>query len=199
MMPSILRRLFAILSALSLMLCIVAVGLWVRSYHTADWLTYQWTSPPDKPYSHHRWSMLSVRGFLTVRFEFVSGGNPQDADNEEWLRNQSDDWAGLRISHDRGDAPWADEHDGVIDSSIGIVPLTVVNRTSIPIRFAAIVTILLMPCVVWCHFAIRRMRRPPIGLCHTCGYDLRASKEKCPECGTTVISVSPPTGAPHLP
>ncbi len=48
-----------------------------------------------------------------------------------------------------------------------------------------------MPCLVFAALPAyslspihHRRKRKKLGLCLKCGYDLRASKERCPECGT---------------
>ena len=39
----------------------------------------------------------------------------------------------------------------------------------------------------WLYTHRRRLHRVRNGLCLRCGYDLRESKDKCPECGTAVV------------
>src|SRR3954471_20038029 len=45
--------------------------------------------------------------------------------------------------------------------------------------------------IYWLLFAPhrRRAKRAKLGLCPTCGYDLRASPDRCPECGRVAATL----------
>ncbi len=48
----------------------------------------------------------------------------------------------------------------------------------------AVIGFLLLPMGLWAGIGWRQRRRAAAGHCVNCGYDLRATPEKCPECGS---------------
>jgi hypothetical protein len=50
----------------------------------------------------------------------------------------------------------------------------------------ALIAALLLPSGLWAWIGWRQRRRVKAGCCVSCGYDLRASLERCPECGREV-------------
>ncbi len=60
----------------------------------------------------------------------------------------------------------------------------------LPLSFAVV------PPLWWLIQRWERVRRRNSGLCRECGYDIRASRERCPECGTPIFD---PAQAPSFP
>jgi hypothetical protein len=187
------------LSILSLLLCVAIIALWLRSYFAGNRIghksligSWQQTFPPHPSYRS------PTGGSIILRYvEFRAGGL------------YFGKWEESRIP---GTAIWMDGRRGwfwskaqsvmltdptavpsrrgfagfhVEDEQAGLNAPTGVRYTRrefrIPLWFAALFTAAL-PLTY--RAARRRLRRrSEKGLCLTCGYDLRATPERCPECG----------------
>jgi hypothetical protein len=177
------------LALLSLLVCVGTMVLWVRSHRIADLLGRE--SATDATGRRCGGSISSGAGGAQVVF---------------WVRHHAatplepgTGWS--RFSH-AVDSKHGAAHQ-VYLSSIGATqflgvawahyqidpsggrggvamgaPTQSVWQLEVPYYLIAVVAALLPACWVW-----RRSRRPRAGCCARCGYDLRATPDRCPECG----------------
>lgn len=180
------RPVFNLLCALSLLLAATVSALWVRGYHRAN--GFWWTSYTDEG------SVLHVR---RIRVIFGHGGVAASAvvEREEELNAQG--WIKAfprgHISHDKPvylnlhepeERPWnwlgfycaayhrRSDHDVMV---------------TLPYWFLLSLTLVLP--ARWLRAARRRRKERRLRAavaCFGCGYDLRASTGRCPECGLEI-------------
>ena len=154
------RRLFTLCSAVSLLLCVLACTLWVRSYWRSDTLLF-----------HARGG--TVYGVGSNRGSLVAG----------WATELKTD-QGRRWRDQRG--PAGDEPHYGLWLGFGL-------RRSGPERLLflphalAVVASAASAGTLWVRHR-RQVRRDRLGLCPACGYDLRATPDRCPECGAVPAS-----------
>lgn len=189
------RRLFTAMSVLSLLLCAATVVLWVRSYWVWDHVTGEFATQPRldpgrgglRQYAFiiDRDSMTlidSIDGCLIFMFTRVSG---EDSDGSG-LANQGWEW---QSSPNHPDRLWP------ILSSLGKFEFSMPHASypqgesvsqinaHLPDWCLAAATAVLP--VVWV-IRFRARNHRAVGRCVKCGYDLRATPHRCPECGTPV-------------
>lgn len=66
------------------------------------------------------------------------------------------------------------------------------NRVNLTFDFAYWVPLLIFASVAWFSLAKLRRHRRLRGHCHACGYDLCATPERCPECGSEQTAAKQP-------
>lgn len=182
------RCLLTILAWLSLLLCLTLAGLWARSY----WHEDPWRLWMD---SNSGWFLVSSSGRITFARQEVIPTNPPSYASADCSIYRTLSVKSLRTSQitatgasltvpprpGRGFAGF--EYADWGNSGIASPPLGFRFRAvTAPHWFWILLTGI--PPAIWFHHRRRHALRLRRGLCLTCGYDLRASKERCPECGT---------------
>ena len=179
-MRPLARRLFTLCSAASLLLCVAVCVLWARSY----------ANGPINA-GHRTWRPtasgvdVAFAGAAVVRGRLVFGSSTRPlpgarlAPLAQWVWGRDGfmlDTVADRVDR-RGRAGFDCYHmgpaGGAVSGWFGIVPCW----------FIVLVTG--VAPAAWLATRGRRAarRRLLAGLCPACGYDLRASPERCPECG----------------
>jgi hypothetical protein len=171
------RWLFNCAGALSLVLCGATAALWARGYFVADVVSAAWVGSGSAPVARE----VNARcegGVLLL--QAMSRPQPATAAGPPLLPNDLR-W-GYRRSRPRLDLPRfarrASPKAGGVDRWL-----------TLPCW------LLMLPAGAFGGWMLRgwlRTRRAArLGRCSRCGYDLRATPERCPECGQPVAKATP--------
>lgn len=185
------RPLASTLAVASLAAALAVCVLWYRSYQAMEYIDC-WHELSGTPVQRtfHQYMLFSGSGRVTFVFNELRYERPprsaipsgdrlkyfRDADPQFLLYRESFGWGSFR---GRGSEAWDQD------------------KVTLP-HWAFLLAALLLPLVrivMW----KRDRRRRGSGCCSRCGYDLRATPDRCPECGTVpaggTCATSPPPAA----
>jgi hypothetical protein len=171
-------RLLNVLAGVSLALCVATGVLWIRSYRGTDFLVHTSTDnqrqfSTSSSFGVFRFGVTqNPNGFAILDSWALQSQQLQRhwAYERETLANRQ--WSMAGVSFFAGDLEMATEHS---------IPF----HTIIVPHFWLFLCFAMTPAFWTLHIARQRRREGRIAkrLCSHCGYDLRATPDRCPECG----------------
>ena len=183
-------------SVASLVLCVAVIALWVRSLSHDDRLWAYGAEP--RRLEAGEWLIGSSAGEFFAEHDRYAY---HDVPEFSWRVGT---WGGHRVRFrslglayafpkavDTG-STWRKLGFGAYESTDSN-PAVLVRQKAVRAPSWALALILMIPPVARLPIllrGVRSWRRRRAGLCPVCGYDLRGSAERCPECGTPVEKVS---------
>jgi hypothetical protein len=189
------RAIFRILvNGLALFLLVLTVALAVQSVR-ACWKTdivsyfYKSTAADGTP-RYHRQHFVSCNGRLSVSFE--SEPTPGMMSKAAFAAGRS--WEVLAFGAPTYNGPLSVRDPSFLGFTYlgpdqfgrGFDRKSSIWRVGVPWVSLAGIAGLIPAIVLWRRF--RRWHQAEVGHCPICGYDLRATPDRCPECGRAVAS-----------
>jgi hypothetical protein len=181
-MPAVKRRLFNLLAAVSLVLCVAMTSTWASSYYREFSLL--------RHSDTRAWSLRLFRGRLDLRrVVFPQETLPAPLNGKEVYDPAPAPW---RIFVYLADPPprygfaWLSSATDPIwfKSAQGIRSFWILRAPVGPMCIAVAIVAGCCVCAL-----VRHARLPVKGCCRKCGYDLRATPHRCPECGAVPANV----------
>lgn len=198
------RRLFNLVTAASLLLCVAVGGLWVRSLGHFEQFHIRYARWP-KPEEGRRVYVIVSWYSNTLRLSVIDSAV---------VAAHFRDWSGDRLNHFRQRRPpglhFAFDGEDVTREMNGYRPGFAAHfypDTDRPPAYGDQYVLAVRPWLptlllavlpaLWLHGFIKTRRARRRGLCPRCGYDLCATPDRCPECGhVSEPRCEPPNDSP---
>jgi hypothetical protein len=154
------KKLFILVSVVSGVMCVVTVVLWARSFVTDEMWGYK--TPGPKKFAAY---MISYSRGLSIGATWTKDASIEIAvpPGLSWQR-LSESTAGWSYQFHHDDTPSGVSWHLALPHCVFVAGFGLLPSARVVL-------------------ALRRRRQQRAGLCRVCGYDLRATPERCPECG----------------
>ena len=166
---------FSIISALSLLLCVVLGGAWMWSY-VAEWSFAGMHCGGTNPWVKRQGTVFFSGGTIRLEYERIEAEGIDGAMHRNVARD------GFTFG-----GTYAPEPDlRRFPRPFGVANTAGAGMTWRFLWFPAWLPSAMLAVTPSIHMLLHRRhrRRRAARLCSRCGYDLRATPERCPECGT---------------
>jgi hypothetical protein len=180
-----IRRLFTVASVWSLLLCGISIVFWVRSQMYDEWYIFSsWRSDASGTHATIQ-RITSLKGSVQLKLSRVTVAKTSDARYTQTFKTFV---IGMRGYHREAARSrllvpgFQFKHERLRGGSF---VQSSSNWTVGTPYFAVVLLTALLPCVYLIQMRRGREGRKA-GHCLSCGYDLRASTDRCPECGTHI-------------